>query len=389
MHVAQVVQMNNDKHKDGVSGFFNVDTVSPFKKGSKRGTSTIKNAVAHNRRTTQAAYGSRSNIDPSRTHLNYCLEGDASPSAIVQKVTAGMVEHKARTNAPHAIEALVSLPANWKGDIRLLFIDTVAYLKKMLGAGNLLSADVHLDEPNRHMHVLFMPLEYCEKKGRLVWRSTINKRTREIYDGFFIEVGEKHGVRKPIQLSAKVRSMLAEAVIDAMNRSGDAAIRSCAWEAVKTSIKATPIPFAQLLGINLDAFIETKNYLGSLTVADKPLGSFEAVEAVPKQNSLPVYGVSESTALLIDKETGEIKSELSKTSLFESNAKPDKTSRLKISQPITYTDEQETTRERDGEIDSRLFDLESGGVYRLVPKPKHNNRAAADVWVKGQLKRYG
>jgi Plasmid recombination enzyme len=322
----QGADMNNDKHKDGVSGFFNVDTVSPFKKGSKRGTSTIKNAIAHNRRTTQAAYGSRSNIDPSRSHLNYCLEADASPSAIVARVKSGMVEHKARKNAPHAIEALVSLPVNWKGDLRLLCVDTVAYLKKMLGAGNLLSADVHLDEPNRHMHVLFMPLEYCEKKGRLVWRSTINKRTREIYDGFFSEVGEKHGVRKPIQLSAKVRSMLAEAVIDAMNRSGDAAIRSCAWEAVKKSIKAAPQEFAGLLGINLDAFVEATNHLGSLAVADNHLGSSEAVGAELIQNSLPVYGVSESTALRIDKETGEIKTERPFIEVNESGSKPSTTS---------------------------------------------------------------
>lgn len=375
--------MNNDKHIDGASGFFNVDTVNPLKKTKKAGSSTIKNAIAHNRRTTQAAYGARSNIDPSRTHLNYCLEGDSSPSAIVQKVTAGMVEHKARINAPHAIEALVSLPANWTGDLRMLFIDTVAYLKKMLGADNLLSADVHLDEPNRHMHVLFMPLEYCEKKGRLVWRSTINKRTREIYDGFFSEVGEKHGVRKPIQLSAKVRSMLAEAVIDAMNRSCDPAINSRTWEVVKKSIKAAPQEFAGLLGINLDAFIEATNHLGS----------FEVEGTAQIQNSLPVYGVSESAALLIDKETGEIKSRLGKTSFFENRAKPDKTSHSqtddahKCTQPNTYRDEQETTREREGEIDSRLFDLENGGVYRLVPKPKRNNRAAADSRVKGQLKR--
>jgi hypothetical protein len=122
-----------------------------------------------------------------------------------------------------------------------------------------------------------------------------------------------------------------------------------------------------------------------------------------------VYGVSESTALRIDKETGEIKPERSKTSLATvasekpnktlpvavESQKPDKTIHSQIddankcTQPNTYRDVQETTREREGEIDSRLFDLENGGVYRLVPKPKRNNRAVVDSWVKGQLKRYG
>jgi hypothetical protein len=158
-------------HDNGASCYFKAGTVNPLTKAS----STIKNAIAHNRRTTQAAHGARSNIDSTRSHLNYSLAGDASPSVIVAKVTAGMVDHKARKNAPHAVEVLISLPDNWKGDTRAVFVDAIPYLMGILGADNLLSADVHLDEPNPHMHVLFMPLERCEKKGRLVWRSTLNK----------------------------------------------------------------------------------------------------------------------------------------------------------------------------------------------------------------------
>jgi hypothetical protein len=92
-------------------------------------------------------------------------------------------------------------------------------------------------------------------------------------------------------------------------------------------------------------------------------------------------------------DVSQISEELSKNSLIESSTKPDKTSHSqtddahKCTQPNTYRDEQETTREREGEIDSRLFDLENGGVYRLASKPKRNNRAAADSWVKGRLKR--
>ena len=269
--------MAND-HYNGASCYFKAGTVNPLTKAS----STIKNAIAHNRRTIQTANGSRSNIDASRSHMNYCLAGDASPSAIVQKVTAGMVEHKARKNAPHAVEVLISLPDNWEGNVQALFVDAIPFLEGILGADNLLSADVHLDEPNPHMHVLFMPLERCEKKGRLVWRSTLNKRTRELYDGFFSEVGAKHGLDRPVNLTAHMRAALALAVIDTMIRSGSGATKDPAWEAIKTSIKANPKPYAVLYGINLITFMENKTPLGALAVSDKPLGSFESVETEPK-----------------------------------------------------------------------------------------------------------
>ena len=349
--------MNND-HSNVMSCRFNTDTVNPVKKAS----STIKYSVAHNRRTTQAAYGSRSNIDPKRTHLNYCLEGDASPSAIVEKVQAGMIKHQARKNAPHAVESLLSLPVAWEGNLHVLCLDTVAYLKTKLGADNLLSADVHLDESNRHMHVLFIPLEYCEKKGRLVWRSTINKRTREIYDGFFSEVGVKHGLVRPFSLTAPMRVALAKAVIDTMIRSGDKAMQSIGWEAFKKSIHASPEPYAALYGIDLKAFTESQKSLGSCATYD--------TDAITK---LPSCVCSfESNASPIDLETGEIKLKRPFSNTFNS-APDDGATAVKI------------TRVRESEFDSALFDPLTGEFHTKPSKQIPNNRAMADNWVKAAL----
>ncbi len=349
--------MNND-HNDVMSCRFIINTVNPVKKAS----STIKYAVAHNRRTTQAAYGSKSNIDPKRTQLNYCLEGDANPSAIVEKVLAGMIEHKARKNAPHAAEALLSLPVAWAGDLRVLCLDTIAYLKTKLGADNFLTADVHLDESNRHMHVLFIPLEYCEKKGRLVWRSTINKRTREIYDGFFSEVGVKHGLVRPFSLAAPMRAALAKAVIDTMIRSGDKAIQSNGWEEFKKSIHVRPEPYAALYGIDLKAFTESHKSLGSCATYE--------TDAITK---LPSCVCSfESNASPIDLETGEIKLKRPFSNAFNS-ATNDGATAVKI------------TRVRESEFDSALFDPLTGEFHAKPSKQIRNNRAMADNWVKAAL----
>ena len=366
-----------NSHDNGASCYFKAGTVNPVRKK----TSTIENAIAHNRRTTQAANGSRLNIDPTRSNLNYCLAGDASPNAIAARVMAGMVEHKARKNAPHAVEVLISLPDNWEGDTRAVFVDAIPYLEGILGAGNLLSADVHLDEPNPHMHVLFMPLELCKKKGRLVWRSTLSGRGRELYDGFFSEVGVKHGLERPVNLSSNMRAALAVAVIDAMNCSGDGAINSRTWEAIKTTIKANPKPFAVQLGINLNAFADSKNPLGTFPVIENPLGSFEG-----KTKTLTLCKSFESTVLPADLKTGELKAE---RVFYETDKTTTETvSDRKVTQRVSASKQDsgmlETVRVRESENDPAYFNPETGEFF----KPQQSNRlnrAAADNWVAGAL----
>lgn len=367
-------------HDNGASCYFKAGTVNPLTKA----TSTIKNAIAHNRRTTQAANGSRSNIDPSRSHLNYCLASDASPSAIVAKVTAGMIEHKARKNAPHAVEVLISLTDNWQGDTRAVFVDAIPYLTGILGAGYLLSADVHLDEPNPHMHVLFMPLEHCKKKGRLVWRSTVGGRGRELYDGFFSEVGAKHGLDRPVNLTAHMRAALAMAVIDTMNRSGDGTINSRAWEAVKTAIKANPKPFAVQLGINLKTFTECQNPLGTFGVIKNPLGSFEAKAKTPT-----LCRSFESNVLPVDLKTGELKAE---RAFFETDKTTTETANdCKVSARVSASKQDggmvETVRERESENDPAYFNPETG-EFMKPQQTTRLNRAAADSWVAGALSQH-
>jgi hypothetical protein len=157
------------------------------------------------------------------------------------------------------------------------------------------------------MHVLFMPLEHCEKKRRLVWRSTIDKRGRELYDGFFSTVGKRHGLDKPITLTSAAKAALALTLIDTLHRSGDGATSSRAWEAVKVAIKANPKPFAVQLGINLKAFVLCKN----------PLGSFEAASSTAI-SKLPHCVRSFQS---IDLETGELKGIEGAENNFEVNVK--------------------------------------------------------------------
>jgi hypothetical protein len=220
-----------------------------------------------------------------------------------------MKEHHAPKNAPHAHEIVIAMPASWQGDTRALFRDSIPYLEGVFGAENLLSADVHLDEANPHMHVLFMPLEHCEKKGRVVWRNRIGDnfkpRRRALYVDFFTVVGRRHGIDKPLNLSGNEAAALALAVIDVMQRSGDGATTSKAWDSIKDAIKANPKPPAIQLGINLTPFAKVKNTQGGFGDVNAIKNSrAKAAQKIGKdKNPHSVYGGFES----IDLETGELK----------------------------------------------------------------------------------
>jgi hypothetical protein len=170
-----------------------------------------------------------------------------------------------------------------------------------------------------------------------------------------------------------------------MIKSGSGAIKDPAWEAIKASIKANPKPYAVLYGINLKTFTESKNSLATLTVSDKPLGSFEAVESELKTKLPSCVWSFESTALPVNLKTSELKAErsISETGKSTVETPPSPKASATVSASKQDYSVVETTRERDSEIDAALFDPETGEIYKAHLKPSkqriRNNRVAADT----------
>lgn len=226
--------------------FFRVKKIKPAR--------TVLDALRHNKRTIQAELAAFGNIDPSRTPMNYSLAGCVTPEAGYRQVLDDINQYnlhraaKIRHDAVVAIEAVFSVPAS-RTDI-----NTQAFFKQCLGwcmnefdRATLISADVHLDEANPHMHVLMGCVSPSQLFGSCAvgFAGKFSHRNQR----FFEEVGKSFGLEVPnAGLSKRDRKRLSHQVRLALQRQGDPVLRSKCFDSICEAIDANPTPFA----LNLD-----------------------------------------------------------------------------------------------------------------------------------------
>ena len=122
----------------------------------------ISGIEAHNERTKEK-YESNPDIDPTRTHLNFHLikpERKYRAESERQIKEAGC---RTRSDSVRVVEALVTAsPEFFKGkkraDMKAYFQEAVDFIKQHQSPETIISAVVHLDEKNPHMHLCFVPL---------------------------------------------------------------------------------------------------------------------------------------------------------------------------------------------------------------------------------------
>ncbi len=211
-------------------------------------------AARHNRRTIQAELGAGGHIDHTRTPLNRTLAGPDTPEEVAKQAkelmrAAGVT--KLRKDAVTALEAIFSIPER-------LVIDRDAYFARCLewaadefgGMGNILSADVHNDEAQPHLHVLVLPLREGRMNGSDMMgnRQTIDSRQKRFYK----EVAGPFGFQKPLpRLTGAARADAVARVLGALNARNDPAFRSAGWQVIRTSIEKDPAPWMELLGLQV------------------------------------------------------------------------------------------------------------------------------------------
>lgn len=116
-------------------------------------------------------YGNQ-DIHPELSHLNYNLAACDQPlpqlEFIHKRISALRCLNRKNVNV--MISWVVTLPKemNDKSDEekRKFFERTYEFLKKRYGVENVISAYVHFDETQPHMHFAFTPVMYDTKKGR-------------------------------------------------------------------------------------------------------------------------------------------------------------------------------------------------------------------------------
>ena len=136
--------------------------------------------MAHLEKYTAAAAGhmfahydrshssSTSNIDESRTHLNYNLAEKDQPLSCLDFLHKRMSEIKVlkRANVNVMCDWVVTAPEDLtEEELPVFFDECYKFLNARYGKENVISALVHMDETSPHLHYNFVPVMKDKKKG--------------------------------------------------------------------------------------------------------------------------------------------------------------------------------------------------------------------------------
>lgn len=122
----------------------------------------ISNIEAHNERTKEN-YASNPNIDKSRSHLNFHL---IEPKGKYRRLAEQQIKEagcRTRSDSVRLVEALVTATPEFfkckkKAEIRAYFQEALDFIQRHQDPKTIISAAVHMDEANPHMHLSFVPL---------------------------------------------------------------------------------------------------------------------------------------------------------------------------------------------------------------------------------------
>ena len=185
---------------------------------------------------------------------NEVLFGPATAEMVADRARTLMLAQgitKARKNGVRAIEVMLSMSLNHGINDRSFYIDSMNWFADRLGGReNILSADVHRDEANDHVHILLLPLV----GGRMIGSELLGGRSkfRGLRSDFHRDVCRHHGVSLLIKnhLSRAEKVGASKAAIDALRRMGDAVLQSPIWPVVRNHINLQPDPYLEPLGLD-------------------------------------------------------------------------------------------------------------------------------------------
>jgi hypothetical protein len=212
-------------------------------------------AARHNLRDLQAEYGAPDNIFLELSHRNVTLHGPSSPKEVVElanalKIKYAVPKRKLRKDHVQALEFVISVRSDFDFDALDYFKTSLRWLISVFGEELLLSAILHLDESEPHMHVLVLPMVAGEYVGGdPIGRRKLPKLVRSFAD----QVGQRYGLSfEPKQrLSATLRNAALNLVVERLLELSDPITTSHVWGAVLESIKQAPEKFLEALDLKM------------------------------------------------------------------------------------------------------------------------------------------
>ena len=228
-------------------------------------------AMQHNKRTLQSERGASANIDATRTSLNYSIASDNSPEAIAMQAKMQMLKAniEPRKNQVMAIEIVISLPIDRHAqDTKPFFTDCYGWVVQTFEC-EVLSFDVHLDESAPHCHAVILPLVNGKMQGRKLMGDRGN--LMRLINKFHAEVARHYGLSRSDRkrLNHADKQTLEKQVLTRLK--GDAAMQSSVWACLRDAIHNDPLPFAQMLSIQMPLATQgkTKSFVQIMTSKGK------------------------------------------------------------------------------------------------------------------------
>lgn len=192
-----------------MAAYINIVSINGDKEGRKK-SQTPLNAARHNLREIQAELkgepGAR--IDPNRSRLNIILSGPATGKeveALMFKLIADAGAIIKRKDSIKMFEVVVSIGEEIKDEAGF-FEDARLWMVSHYDCP-LVSAVVHYDESEAHMHLLFVPLRNGKLDGHAIMGGPAELKRMQA--DFLRQVGAKHGIEARRRYSASERSASA------------------------------------------------------------------------------------------------------------------------------------------------------------------------------------
>ena len=210
----------------------------------------LREALKHNKREIQAEIGARGHIKPELMKNNYPLLEKKSANETVSVVQKDIKTYQAnqgkrlRTDAVIAIELLFSLPLD-QSEInnKQYFEDCFNWACRQFQPAKVLSGDVHLDESNPHMHVIFSCIGSTQLLGSKLKGDKKKFADRQL--DFYNNVAQKHGLYMPASKINKTdRLILGKKITAHLETINDPLVSSPSYSIVKNMIFENPTPFA-------------------------------------------------------------------------------------------------------------------------------------------------
>lgn len=329
--------------------------------GKKRKPQTLLMAARHNLREIQAENGADyGKLNPTRTHLNEVLAGPDKASEVVNRnlqlfagagkdpAATGKDPAKLRKDHVQASEHVLSLAPGQ--DERGFFSVIVECFKGIYGAENILSATVHRDQDQPHIHILVSPIEGGEYHGGKLH----NNIQTNLNKAQIAKAVKPIGFEAPATWRVKKHRINEKeaAVIAHLEYHQHPVLNDPAWPAWSKMIGNDPSPLFDFY--NLDT--ETAPKTVSQERLTKPIG---IGDKAPKTRNLPSVGIGQQE---------------------RPNKPPAPANHHHMS------DSQEVyTVEREDDYRPDQYDPETGEYFASF-KPLTTKRAAADSWVREQLR---